>query len=71
MGCQKHLTKMQRMKTTQSEIKPRKIGKRLGTTNCFGCKDFTHNFRPQDAKMTKCSEKNLTLLFVDQINQDF
>ena len=29
-----------------------KIGKRPGTTYCFGCKDFTHNFRPQEVKMT-------------------
>ena len=59
------------MKNTQSEIKPIKIGKRLGTMYCFGCKDYTQNFRPQEVKMTKYSEKNLTVLFVDQINQDF
>ena len=29
-----------------------KIGKRPVTTYCFGCKDFTHNFRPQEVKMT-------------------
>ena len=52
MGCQKHFTKLQKMKNTQSEIKPIKIGKRPGTTYCFGCKDFTHNFRPQEVKMT-------------------
>ena len=40
------------MKNTQSEIKPIKIGKRPGTTYCLGCKDFTHNFRPQEVKMT-------------------
>ena len=40
------------MKNTQSEIKPIKIGKRPGITYCFGCKDFTHNFRPQEVKMT-------------------
>ena len=40
------------MKNTQSEIKPIKIGKRPGTTYYFGCKDFTHNFRPQEVKMT-------------------
>ena len=40
------------MKNAQSEIKPMKIGKRAGTTYCFGCKDFTHNFRPQEIKMT-------------------
>ena len=40
------------MKNTQSEIKPIKIGKRLGTMYCFGCKDYTQNFRPQEVKMT-------------------
>ena len=52
MGCQKHFTKLQKMKNTQSEIKPIKIGKRLGTMYCFGCKDYTQNFRPQEVKMT-------------------
>ena len=40
------------MKNTQSEIMQIKIGKRPGTTYCFGCKDFTHSFKPQDLKMT-------------------
>ena len=40
------------MKNTQSEIKPIKIGKRYGTTYCFGCKDYTHNFRPEKVKIT-------------------
>ena len=52
MGCQKHFTKLQKMKKTQSEIKPIKIGKRLGTTYCFESKNFIHNFRPQEVKMT-------------------
>ena len=39
MGCQKHFTKLQKMKNTQSEIKPIKIGKRPGTTYCFGWKE--------------------------------
>ena len=59
------------MKNTQSKIKPIKIGKQSGTTYCFGCKDYTKNVRPQEVKMTKYSEKNLTVLFVDLINQDF
>ena len=60
------------MKNTQSKIKPIKTGKQSGTTYCFGCKDFTHNFRPEKVKMTiKYLEKNLTVLFVGQINQDF
>ena len=40
------------MKNTQSKIKPIKIGKRPGPTYYFGCKDFTHNFRPEKVKMT-------------------
>ena len=52
MDCQKYLTKSQKMKNTQSKTKPIKIGKRPGTTSCLGCKDFTHNFRPQEVKIT-------------------
>ena len=40
------------MKNTQSEIKPIKIGKRPETTFFLGCKDFTHNVRPSEVKMT-------------------
>ena len=40
------------MKTTQSKIKPIKTRKELGTTYYLGCKDFTHNFSPQEVKMT-------------------
>ena len=39
------------MKNTQSKIKPIKFGKELRTTYCLGCKDFTHNFRPQEVKL--------------------
>ena len=40
------------MKNTQSNIKPIKTGKELRTTYCLKCKDFTHNFRRQEVKMT-------------------
>ena len=40
------------MKNTQSKIKLIKLKKQPGTTYCFGCKDFAHNFRPQEVKMT-------------------
>ena len=40
------------MKNTQSKIKSIKIGRQPGTTYCFGCKDYTHNFRPEKVKMT-------------------
>ena len=70
--AKKHFAKLQKMKNTQSEIKPIKTGKRPGTTSCFGCNYFTHNFRPQDVKgQIKCSEKNQAVLFVSQISQDF
>ena len=52
MDGQKHFTKFKNMKNAQSKIKPIKIRKRPGTMYCFGCKDFTHNFRPQEVKMT-------------------
>ena len=40
------------MKNTQSKLKPIKLGKRLGTTYCLGCKDYTHNFKLLEVKMT-------------------
>ena len=43
---------MQTLKNTQSKIKSIKSTKELGTTYYLGCKDFTHNFRPQEVKMT-------------------
>ena len=52
MDCKKSFAKLQKMKNTQSEMKPIKIGKRPGITYCFGCKDYTQNFRPQEIKMT-------------------
>ena len=56
------------MKNIQSQIKLRK---RSRTKYCLGCKDFTHNFKPQEVKIIRYLEKNLTVLFVDQVNQDF
>ena len=52
MDCQKHFIQLQKIKNTKSQIKPIKIIKRPGTTCCFVCKDFTHNFRPKEVKMT-------------------
>ena len=52
MDCQKRFAKIQRMKNTQSTMKPIKIGKQSGTTYCLGCKDYTHNFRTEKVKMT-------------------
>ena len=25
---------------------------KIGTTYCLGCKDYTHNFKPEEVKMT-------------------
>ena len=52
MDCQKYFTRLQKMKNTQSKVKPIKTGKQSGTRYCLGCKDFNHNFRPQEVKMT-------------------
>ena len=41
---------MQNIKNTQSKIKLIKIGKQPGTTYCFGCKDYTKNFRREKVK---------------------
>ena len=47
------------MKNKKSKIKPRKTGKELGATYCLGCKDYIHNFKPQEVRMTsKYLEKN-------------
>ena len=35
-----------------SEIKPIKLGKKLGTTYCLGCEDYTNNFKRQEVTMT-------------------
>ena len=40
------------MKNKQSRIKPIQTGWKIGTTYCLGCEDYTHNFKPQEIKMT-------------------
>ena len=40
------------MENTQSKIEPIKIGKQSETTYCFGCKDYTQNFRQEKVKTT-------------------
>ena len=60
------------MENTQSKIKPIKIGKQPGATDCFGCKDYTKSFRPEKVKMiNKVLRENLIVLFVSLMNQDF
>ena len=47
ISCQKkRFTKLQKMMDTQSKIKPKKNWEKTW------CKNFTHNFRPQEVKMT-------------------
>ena len=47
MSCQEKFYQI--TKNEQDTIKPKhtETGKELGTTYYLGCKDFTHNFRPQ------------------------
>ena len=40
------------MKNIKSKIKLIKIRKQSRTMYCFGCKDYTKKFRPQEVKMT-------------------
>ena len=40
------------MKSTPSKIKLIKTGKEHGATYCLGCKDYTHNFKPKEVKIT-------------------
>ena len=56
------------MKNTKSEIKPIKIGKQSGTRYCFGCKDYTQNFRPEKLKMTNKVLREKSPCFVFQSN---
>ena len=39
IDCQKNTN-------ARSKIKPIKTGKKIGTTYCLGCKDYTDNFKP-------------------------
>ena len=40
------------MKVILLNLQPIKTGKQPRTTYCFGCKDYTKNFRPEKVKMT-------------------
>ena len=65
----KCFNKLQKMKNTRSKIKPIKTGKELGTTYCLGCKDFPHNFRPQEVKMTNKAFREKSDCIVYQSNK--
>ena len=69
MGCQKHFSKLQNMKNTQSKIKVNKNRKKPGTTYCFGYKDYTQNFRTENVKMTNKVPRKKTQCVVCQSNQ--
>ena len=69
MGCQKHFSKLQNMKNTQSKIKVNKNPKKPGTTYCFGYKDYTQNFRTENVKMTNKVPRKKTQCVVCQSNQ--
>ena len=59
------------MENTQSKIKPIKTGKEFGTTY-LGWKDFKHNFRPQEVKMTnKVLREKSNCIVVEMLSQDF
>ena len=38
-------------KSVLSDLNLIKTGKKPGTTYCFGCKDYTKNFRPEKANI--------------------
>ena len=61
--------RLQRMKNTQSKIKWIKTKKELGTTYCLRCKDYTHNFKPQEVKMTNKVLREKSNWFVCQSNK--
>ena len=52
------------MKNTQSNLGPIKIGKQLGTTCCFGCKDYTKHFRPEKVKKIFKTKNELKINFI-------
>ena len=44
------IRKKEGKESDSSKIKPFKSGKKVGATYCLGCKDYTHNFKPQEIK---------------------
>ena len=57
------------MKNTQSKIKAIKIRKQLGTTYCFGCKDYTKRFRPEKVEMANKVLREKSYCVVCQSNK--
>ena len=52
MDCQKYFAKLQKVKNTQSTIKPIKIGKQSGTTYCLGVKIIRRILSQKKMKIT-------------------
>ena len=52
MGCQKHFTKLQKMKNTQTKTKPIKIEKQSGTMYVLGVKIISRILGQTKVKMT-------------------
>ena len=57
------------MKSIQSKIKPINSGKQSETMYCFGCKDYTKNFRPEKVKMTNKKLRERSHCVVCQCNK--
>ena len=57
------------MKNAQSKIKPIKTRKEIGTTYYLGCKDYTHNFKPQETEMTNKVPREKSICVVCQSNK--
>ena len=60
------------MENARLKIKPIKNRKELGTSYCLGCKDYTHNFKSQEVKMTnKVVREKSDRNFVNLVSQHF
>ena len=60
------------MENARLKIKPIKNRKELGTSYCLGCKDYTHNFKSQEVKMTnKVVREKSDRNFVNSVSQHF
>ena len=57
------------MKNIQSKIKPIKTGKELEKIYRLECKDFTHNYRSQEVKMTNKIPREKSNFVVCQSNK--
>ena len=60
------------MENARLKIKPIKNRKELGTSYCLGCKDYTHNIKSQEVKMTnKVVREKSDRNFVNSVSQHF